>query len=138
MRLWIIAASLNGFVAVAMGAFAAHGLRARLAPQALDWIETAARYEAVHALALIGVAILSDRSVTAAGRTPTTPSTALRIAGWGFLAGTVLFSGSLYLMGLTGWRALGIVTPVGGLSFLIGWAALLTYGLGSRFGSQGE
>ena len=128
MRRWIIAASINGFVAVAMGAFAAHGLQARLTPQALNWIETAAHYEAIHALALLGVATLSDRSA----------GVALRIAGWGFLAGTVLFSGSLYLMGLTGWRGLAVVTPFGGLSFLIGWAGLLAYGLGSRFGSQGE
>jgi uncharacterized membrane protein YgdD (TMEM256/DUF423 family) len=127
MQLWIIAASINGFIAVAMGAFAAHGLKARVTPEALGWIETAARYEAVHALALLAVAILSERAVGAA----------LHVAGWGFLTGTVLFCGSLYLMGLTGWRGLAIATPFGGLAFLIGWAGLLVYGLGSRFGSHG-
>ncbi|MFQ5775591.1 MAG: DUF423 domain-containing protein [Kiloniellaceae bacterium] len=130
MRLWISAAAVNGFLAVAMGAFAAHGLAGRLAPEALDWIETAARYQAIHGLALLGVAALAGR---AQGR-----PFALRLAGWGFLLGTVLFCGALYLMGLSGWRAPGAVVPFGGVAFLAGWAALLAYGLGSRRGVEGR
>lgn len=121
MQVWILVAAVNGFIAVAMGAFAAHGLQERLEPKALGWIETGARYEAIHALALLGVAIL-------AGRAAAVPWS-LSLAAWAFTAGMVLFCGSLYLMGLFGWRGLGAVTPFGGLAFLTGWALLAYYGL---------
>lgn len=124
MRFWICAAAVNGFLAVAMGALAAHGLRDRLPAQSLDWIETGARLGLGHGLALLAVALLADR---AAG-----PARALEVAGWGFLLGTALFSGVLYVMGLSGWRALGAVVPLGGVAFLIGWGALFAYGIGLR------
>ncbi len=114
-RLWLAAGAINGLVAVAMGAFAAHGLGNRLPAEALDWVRTGSSYEMWHALALIGVALLASHG--AVGR-------ALGLAGWSFLAGCVLFSGSLYLLALTGWRGFAFVTPLGGVAFLIGWAAL--------------
>ncbi len=129
MRLWIIAAAVNGFIAVAMGALAAHRLQHSLAVEALDWIETGARFGLAHGLALLGVGLLMGRAVG--------PSLALAIAGWGFLVGTVLFSGTLYVMGLMGWSALGAVVPFGGVGLLLGWGALFAYGLGLRGGSAG-
>jgi uncharacterized membrane protein YgdD (TMEM256/DUF423 family) len=101
-------------LAVAAGAFAAHALRAHLAPEPLAVFETGARYQMYHALALLAVA-------WAAGRWR---SRALRAAGWLFVAGTVLFSGSLYALALTGIGALGALTPVGGVAFLAGWGCL--------------
>ena len=128
MRLWICAAAVNGFLAVALGAMAAHGLRGRVDPEQIAWIETGSDYGMVHALALLGVALLVGRAP--GGQTP--PARSLRLAGWGFLAGTLLFSGSLYVMGLTGLRALGAVVPVGGFLLLGGWAALFIHGWGLR------
>jgi uncharacterized membrane protein YgdD (TMEM256/DUF423 family) len=101
-------------VAVAAGAFGAHALRARLAPRDLEIFETAARYQMYHGLALLAVAWLLDRGISQAG-----------LAGWGFALGTLVFSGSLYLMVFTGTRWLGAITPVGGVLLLLGWAALL-------------
>ena len=124
-RLWIVLGAASGFVAVALGAFAAHGLSGRVAPEALGWVETGARYEMFHALALLAVAFLAQREI----RT----SAVLSVAGWAFLLGTMLFSGSLYAMALADWRALGAVVPVGGAGFLIGWAALAVYGLNARW-----
>jgi uncharacterized membrane protein YgdD (TMEM256/DUF423 family) len=113
-RLWLAAGAINGLVAVAMGAFAAHGLGDRLPAEALEWVSTGSTYEMWHALALIGVALLASRAV---GRV-------LELAGWSFLAGCILFSGSLYLLALSGWRGFAFITPLGGVAFLIGWAAL--------------
>lgn len=113
-RTFALAGSLSAFLAVAAGAFGAHALRTRLAPDMLAAFETGARYEMYHALALLIVA-------WAATRWPGAP---IRAAGWLFVGGTVLFSGSLYLLALTGARWLGAVTPLGGLCFLGGWAAL--------------
>ena len=113
-RLWLAAGAINGLVAVAMGAFAAHGLTDRLPAEALEWVRTGSTYEMWHALALIGVALLASRDV---GR-------ALGLAGWSFLAGCILFSGSLYLLALSGWHGFAFITPLGGVAFLIGWAAL--------------
>ena len=124
MRLWICAAAVNGFLAVALGAQAAHGLRGRVEAEQIAWIETGSDYGMVHALALLGVALL-------VGCAPA-PSRALTLAGWGFLAGSVLFSGALYVMGMTGFSALGVVVPIGGLLLLGGWAALFVYGWGLR------
>ncbi len=128
MHLWICAAAVNGLLAVGLGALAAHGLRGRVEPERIAWIETGSDYGMAHGLALIGVALL-------VGRAPV-PSRALNFTGWGFLAGTVLFSGALYVMGLTGMRALGAVVPVGGILLLGGWAALLVYGWGLRARSE--
>ena len=114
MSAWLFVAAVNGALAVAAGAFAAHGLQARLDPHALQVFETGARYHMYHALA-IGVAALAMRDLAS------TPST---IAAGFFLAGILLFSGSLYLLALTGMRVLGAVTPFGGVCFLIGWGFL--------------
>ena len=115
-RFWLAAGATNGFIAVAMGAFAAHGLQDRLAPAALDWVHTASTYEMWHALALIVVTGLRRNK-------------AVKIAGWGFFAGCVLFSGSLYLLALTGWHGFAFVTPLGGIAFLLGWAGLAWYAI---------
>jgi uncharacterized membrane protein YgdD (TMEM256/DUF423 family) len=100
----------SALIAVSAGAFGAHALRARLSPDLLAVFETAARYQMYHALALCIVGLLAGR--------------AARAAGWLFVAGTVVFSGSLYLMALTGERWLGAVTPVGGAAFIAGWGWL--------------
>jgi uncharacterized membrane protein YgdD (TMEM256/DUF423 family) len=113
-RAFALAGALSAFIAVAAGAFGAHALRARLAPDLLAVFETGARYQMYHALALLAVA-------WAATRWPGVP---VRAAGWLFIGGTLLFSGSLYLLALTGTRWLGAITPLGGLLFLAGWAAL--------------
>lgn len=120
MKLWLTLAALNGFIAVAAGAFGAHGLQGRVGERALAAFETGAQYHIYHALALVGVAWLASISPQS-GITATGPT----IAGWAFLTGIVLFSGSLYFYGLTESRALVLITPLGGLAFLCGWAALL-------------
>ena len=98
-------------LAVALGAFGAHALRARLEPRDLEIFETAVRYQMYHALGLIGIAWLSTRLVG--------PLTGW--AGWLMVAGTLVFSGSLYLLVLTGPRWLGAITPIGGLMLIAGW-----------------
>jgi uncharacterized membrane protein YgdD (TMEM256/DUF423 family) len=114
MNAWLLIAAINGGLAVAAGAFGAHGLQARIDAQALQVFETGARYHMYHALA-IGLAALAMRDAAAG------PATSA--AGF-FLAGILLFSGSLYLLALTGVKALGIVTPFGGVCFLVGWGLL--------------
>jgi uncharacterized membrane protein YgdD (TMEM256/DUF423 family) len=106
--------ALSAGLGVAAGAFGAHALRARLEPRLLEVFETAVRYQMYHALALLAVAWL-------ASRVPGSMSTA---AGWLFVAGTVIFSGSLYAMVFTGVRALGAITPIGGVCFIAGWVCL--------------
>ena len=106
--------ALSAGLAVAAGAFAAHGLRARLPPDLLAVFETGARYQMYHALGLLAVAWATERW----------PGRAAPVAGWLFVTGTALFSGSLYLLALGGPSMLGAVTPFGGLCFLAGWAVL--------------
>ena len=113
-RTFLALGAVSGLVGVAAGAFGAHGLKARLGPEMLAVFETGTRYQMYHALALVAAA-------WAAGRFPGAAAT---WAGWLFVAGTVVFSGSLYALALTGVRALGAVTPIGGVAFLAGWAAL--------------
>jgi len=113
-RPFVALGALSGFLSVAAGAFGAHALKRRLEPDLLAIFETGARYEMFHALALVLVGLLAARA----------PSATLTLAGWLFVAGTVLFSGSLYALALTGVRTLGAVTPLGGLAFLAGWLAL--------------
>ena len=108
-------AALLMFVAVAAGAFGAHALRNRLAPDMTAVWQTAVQYHAWHALALAIVAQFMIHVPERAG---------VALAAWLFVAGIVLFSGSLYAMALTGTRALGVITPVGGVAFLAGWLAL--------------
>lgn len=126
MRLWICAAAVNGLLAVALGAHATHSLLGRVEPERIAWIEVGSDYGMAHGLALIGIALLWGQA----------PPRSLQLAGWGFLAGTLLFSGALYVMGMTGLRALGAVTPVGGILLLGGWAALFVYGWGLRGRSE--
>ena len=102
--------ALNGALAVAAGAFGAHALRERLDQHALDIFETGARYHMYHALAMILCGVIATRSATT--------------AGWVLQAGIVVFSGSLYALSLSGVKALGAITPLGGLAFLVGWALL--------------
>src|SRR5262250_2312474 len=104
MNGWLAVAAINGFLAVALGAFAAHGLQGRVDAHAISVFETGARYHMYHALA-IGLAALGVRNANA--------SIAQTAAAF-FLTGIILFSGSLYLLALTGVRALGLVTPFGG------------------------
>ena len=113
-RLFFSLGAVSGLVAVAAGAFGAHALRARLDPSALAVFETGARYQMCHALALIAVAWAAARW----------PGPWPGRAGWLFVAGTLLFSGSLYALALSGIRALGAVTPFGGVAFLAGWLCL--------------
>lgn len=121
-RLALITASVLGFLAVALGAFGAHALKGWMATQPdsdvrLGWWQTAVQYQMWHALLLATVAVLlSTASSTTAGP--------LKVATAGVIAGTLLFSGSLYTMTLTGVRALGAVTPFGGVAFLVAWAAV--------------
>jgi uncharacterized membrane protein YgdD (TMEM256/DUF423 family) len=114
MRGWAAAGAVSAAVAVVAGAFGAHALRARLTPELLAAFETGARYQMYHALALLAAALAAERA----------PHAAWRVAAWLFAAGTVLFSGSLYALALTGTRAFGAVTPFGGVCFIAGWLAL--------------
>lgn len=116
-RAFIAIGALSGCLAVAAGAFGAHALRARLAPEMLDVFQTGVTYEMYHALALVGIGILLARFSTGG-------SVWLSAAGWLFIAGSILFSGSLYLLALTGTLWLGAITPLGGVAFLLGWLAL--------------
>lgn len=108
--------AISAAIAVAAGAFGAHALRTRVEPRLLEVFETAARYQMYHALAMFAVAWMmgqGGRAVAPAG-----------YAGVAFVAGTVLFSGSLYAMTFTGIRGLGAITPLGGACFLVGWVLL--------------
>jgi uncharacterized membrane protein YgdD (TMEM256/DUF423 family) len=125
IRLWICTGAANGFVAVALGAFATHFLDKQLSKEAIGWIATGARYELFHAVALLSVAWLAGREV----RSPVS----LSVAGWSFLLGSVLFCGTLYLMALTGVTGIGRVVPIGGVAFLFGWGSLFFYGLALRW-----
>jgi uncharacterized membrane protein YgdD (TMEM256/DUF423 family) len=113
-RLFFLLGAGSAFIAVAAGAFGAHGLRGRLEPSALAIFETAVRYQMYHALALFAVSWAVTRW----------PGPWPIRAGWLFVIGIVIFSGSLYALSLTGVRWLGAVTPLGGLAFLIGWICL--------------
>jgi uncharacterized membrane protein YgdD (TMEM256/DUF423 family) len=115
-KVFYILGGILGGLAVALGAFGAHGLRARLAADLLATFETGVRYHTYHALALFAVAAAISKW----------PGSNLPVvAGWLFVAGTILFSGSLYLLAVTGLRWLGAVTPFGGLAFLAGWVCLV-------------
>jgi uncharacterized membrane protein YgdD (TMEM256/DUF423 family) len=113
-RLFFALGALSAFVGVALGAFAAHALKTRLDAAMLATFETGVRYQMFHALALLAVGWAHTRW----------PSAVLTAGGWLFLAGTVLFSGSLYALSLSGVRWLGAITPLGGLAFLAGWLCL--------------
>ena len=113
-RLFIIIGAVSGGIGVAAGAFGAHALRARLEPRLLEVFETGARYQMYHAIAMLAAAWIVTRF----------PGALANASGWLFLAGTLLFSGSLYAMAFTGIRALGAITPLGGVCFIAGWGCL--------------
>ncbi|MDP8245558.1 MAG: DUF423 domain-containing protein [Candidatus Hinthialibacter antarcticus] len=114
-RIFALTGAIFGFLGVGFGAFGAHALKDKLDPYFLDVFEVGVRYQMYHALALLFVAWAASRA----------PGLAVQIAGWGFILGTLIFSGSLYILALSGIRWLGAITPIGGVGFLVGWAALL-------------
>ncbi|WP_416427361.1 DUF423 domain-containing protein [Pseudomonas sp. App30] len=114
LRQFLMLAAFFGFTGVGLGAFAAHGLKDRLSSDYLAVFHTGVNYQLIHALALLAVAVLSVQ----------VPSRLVNAAGVMFCIGIVLFSGSLYLLTLSGVRVFGVITPFGGLAFLVGWACL--------------
>lgn len=114
-RVFLAIIGVSGALAVGLGAFGAHGLESRLSSELLATYETAVRYHFYHTLALVAV-------VLAIGRWPATGLPV--VSGWLFVAGMLLFSGSLYLLAFTGVRWLGAITPIGGVAFIIGWLLL--------------
>ena len=110
-RALVAAGAILGFLAVALGAFGAHALRDHLAPDRMAIYQTGVQYHLAHALAILLAAQMADSLNT-------------RTIGWLWVAGVVIFSGSLYALALTGIRVLGAVTPIGGVCFLAGWALL--------------
>lgn len=119
---WLTTGALLGGTAVGLGAFGAHGLKTRVPADLLAVFETAARYHLIHALAIVAVAWASERF----------PGACVTAAGWLFLGGVVLFSGSLYAMVLTGARGLGAITPLGGLALIAAWILLALAPFGER------
>jgi len=114
LRPFVLLAAFFGFTGVGLGAFAAHGLKARLTAEYLAVFQTGVHYQMIHALALLAVALLGAQL----------PGRLMRVAGYAFCVGILLFSGSLYLLTLVGIGKFGIITPIGGSAFLIGWLCL--------------
>jgi len=114
VKTFFVLGALLAALAVGLGAFGAHALRSALTPEDLATFEIGVRYQMYHALALLGVAWATTQW----------PGAAVTVAGWAFVTGIVIFSGSLYTLVLSGQRWLGAVTPLGGVSFMIGWALL--------------
>lgn len=119
IRCFLLIASLAGFLAVALGAFGAHALKTKLTPDLLAVWHTAVQYQFYHVLALLAVALLMVQGGA--------ENTALKVAGVAFVVGMLVFSGSLYVLCLSGVRWLGAITPLGGTAFLVGWLALTWY-----------
>jgi uncharacterized membrane protein YgdD (TMEM256/DUF423 family) len=115
-QLFMMTAAILGGLSVAAGAFASHALKPQLSERAMEIFETAARYQMYHALALLFVGLSLTQTET--------PSIWLRVAGFAFIAGVFLFSGSLYTLSLSGIKWLGAITPLGGAAFLLGWGCL--------------
>ncbi len=114
-RLFFLVGSISALIAVVLGAFGAHGLKGRLSTEMLNAFEVGVRYQMYHALALLAVAWAFSRW----------PRAEVTAAGWLFVAGTIIFSGSLYFLSLTGVRWIGAITPIGGVAFLLGWLSLV-------------
>jgi uncharacterized membrane protein YgdD (TMEM256/DUF423 family) len=123
-RIFLAIAAILGGLAVAGGAFASHALKAQLSDRALEIFETGVRYQMYHAIALLVVALLLTRAQTG--------QTLLTITGGAFVAGVVIFSGSLYALSLSGINWLGAITPIGGVAFLIGWGCLAIAAIGLK------
>ncbi|WP_435017719.1 DUF423 domain-containing protein [Tundrisphaera sp. TA3] len=113
--IWVRAGAILGALAVAAGAFGAHSLEGRIEARMVDIFKTGATYQMFHALALVGVGLLIG-----SGRGGASAS----VAGWSFLLGTLIFSGTLYALALSGIRWLGAITPIGGVLMIVGWIAL--------------
>lgn len=113
-QMFSLAGAVLAFLAIGLGAFGAHSLSGRLSPQDLSVFETGVRYHMYHALGLFAVAWASTRW----------PGSLIETSGWLMIGGTLLFSGSLYALVLTGHRWLGAVTPIGGVALMIAWALL--------------
>lgn len=111
---WFVIGAIAAGIAVILGAFGAHGLKSRVEPELLVVFETGVRYQMYHALALLAVGLARLHW----------PTATISLAGWFFLAGILIFSGSLYVMTATGERWLGAITPIGGVAFIIGWVLL--------------
>lgn len=114
-KLFLMISAVSGFLAVALGAFGAHGLKKRLTPDMLDVYQTAVSYHFTHTLALLACALLMMHWQK---------TTSLVISASAFAIGIVIFSGSLYVLSISGIRWLGAITPIGGVAFMIGWAGL--------------
>jgi uncharacterized membrane protein YgdD (TMEM256/DUF423 family) len=123
-KLVIMLAGINGFLAVSLGAFAAHALRDRLSPELLNTFQTGVQYHIYHALALFGIGLMMINFPA---------SSILRISAYLMLAGLVFFSGSLYLLSITGIRWLGAITPIGGVFFLVAWALIVWFAAKQQF-----
>ena len=113
-RIFLTIAAIFGGLSVAAGAFASHALKDRLSERALEIFETGAKYQMYHALALLGVALLLSQEA----------QTPLIVAGFAFVTGIIIFSGSLYGLSFSGIKWLGAITPLGGVAFLVGWGCL--------------
>ncbi|MCD1261731.1 DUF423 domain-containing protein [Paenibacillus athensensis] len=116
MKMFVLLGSLNAFLAVALGAFGAHALKGKLSEDMLSVYHTGVQYHMIHALGLILIALVADKLGGS--------SSLVHVSGWAILIGIVLFSGSLYALSLSGIKVLGAITPLGGVSFLLGWILL--------------
>ncbi len=119
-KLFLLLGSINAFLAVALGAFGAHGLEEKLSAKMLQVYQTGVHYHMIHALGIILIAILSDKL---------TQTALVSWSGWLMFAGIVLFSGSLYVLSISGIKVLGAITPLGGLAFLAAWVLLVVAAL---------
>lgn len=114
MKLFIILGAVNAFIAVALGAFGAHGLEGKISDKYLATWQTGVQYQMFHAGGLIALGILAGKI----------PASMINWSGWLMFAGIILFSGSLYILSVTGIKILGAVTPLGGVAFLVSWALM--------------
>jgi uncharacterized membrane protein YgdD (TMEM256/DUF423 family) len=114
-KIFLMLGSLNAFLSVALGAFGAHALKSRLSPDMLNVYQTGVQYHMIHSIGLILIALLADKLGN---------SSMVNVSGWALFIGIVLFSGSLYALSLSGVKVLGAITPLGGVSFLLGWILL--------------
>lgn len=114
-KIFLMLGSLNAFLSVALGAFGAHALKSRLSTDMLNVYQTGVQYHMIHSIGLILIAVLADKLGS---------SSMVNVSGWALFIGIVLFSGSLYALSLSGIKVLGAITPLGGVSFLLGWILL--------------
>ncbi len=125
VKFWFISAAISGFLSVALGAFGAHSLKNILDEYGKSIYEKAVLYQMFHTIALFAVGVLQHLA----------KESSFSLAGWGFFVGIILFSGSLYLLAITGTKWLGVITPVGGIAFLFGWFWLVVSIIKARLSS---